>query len=298
MRTEGGTQILPRDRGALPLDLVIAIMGFLAALSLGASLLTERAASGWQQGLADRLTVQILPGAVSDATSDLARESQAALDVLHQTPGIAHAALLSDSETAALVEPWLGKNALIPELPLPKLIDGTIAPGTAVDMADLARRLKAAAPHAMLDDHTRWIGRLRGAADALIASVFGILALIAAAMAATVVFATRAGLQANRDKVELLHQMGARASFIAAAFERQYLLSAFLAGAAGAAAAAFGFLIVGGLEVVGVEAVPFLPPLALKPRELGWFAFIPAGTAAIAFLATRFSVLAALRKIY
>ena len=39
-----------------------------AAVALGASLIADRAALGWQKGLADRLTVQVLPpeqGAIS-----------------------------------------------------------------------------------------------------------------------------------------------------------------------------------------------------------------------------------------
>lgn len=298
MTERRGARILPRDKGAAPLDIVIAIMAFLAALAIGASLLAERAAMGWREGLANRLTVQIVPGSEGDAQSLLAREGNAALAVLRSTPGIAHAAMISDAQSAALVEPWLGRNAIIPELPLPKLIDATVSPGAAVDMAALALRLRAAAPHALLDDHSRWIGRLKGLADTLILSAYGILALIAVAMAATVVFATRAGLDANREKVELLHQMGARAGFIAGAFERHYLLSAFLAGISGAGLAALLFAIAGGLELVGVQTVPFLPPLALKPAELPWLASVPAGAALIALAAARISVLAALRGIY
>ena len=36
--------VLPRDKGAAPLDFVIAVMAFLAALALGASLIADRAA--------------------------------------------------------------------------------------------------------------------------------------------------------------------------------------------------------------------------------------------------------------
>ena len=43
--------VLPRDKGAAPLDFVIAVMAFLAALALGASLIADRAAQGWQSGL-------------------------------------------------------------------------------------------------------------------------------------------------------------------------------------------------------------------------------------------------------
>lgn len=296
--TRRPSRILPSDKGAAPLDVVIGVMALLAALALGASLVAERAASGWRAGLSDRLTVQVLPPARGNAKQALDAEADAALSVLRGTQGIAHASKLSEDDTTALVEPWLGKDAIIAELPLPKLIDATIVPGTDVDMTALSRALKQAAPDAVLDDHRRWLARLSGLADTVIWSASGILALIAVATAATVAFATRAGLEAHHEMVALLHQMGAHAGFIARAFERHYFVSALLAAAAGASAAAAFFVAAGGLELVGVEAVPFLPPIGLKLAELPWLLAVPIAAAVIAFGTARISVLAALRDIY
>src|SRR5215470_13210793 len=103
--------ILPREKGAAPLDVVIAVMAFLAALALGASLIAERTAKGWRAGLSDRLTVQIVPPA--QGAEGLDRETDAALAVLRATPGIAHAAPLSQDQTLALVQPWIGSDALV-----------------------------------------------------------------------------------------------------------------------------------------------------------------------------------------
>lgn len=298
MAGTGNSRILPRDRGAASLDVVIAIMAFLASLALGGALLAERAAVGWRQGLADRLTVQIVPATQGDVQTMLQSEADASLDVLRATPGIVHASELSADETAALVEPWLGKDSIIPELPMPRLIDASIDPGARVDLIQLADRLKHTAPHAILDDHGRWIARLKGLARTIIFSAYGVLVLIAVAMAATVAFATRAGLDAHREKVALLHQMGAHSGFVARAFERHYLLSAFLAGVAGAGIAMLTFTVSGGLELVGIQSIAFLPPIALKFREMAWLATIPLASAVIAVATARISVLAALRRIY
>ncbi len=290
--------ILPREKGAAPLDVVIAVMAFLAALALGASLIAERTALGWRAGLSDRLTVQILLSAHGAPGPGLDTESAAALSVLQATPGIAHAAVLSEQDTLALVQPWLGADSLVAELPLPRLIDATIAPGAEVDLPSLARRLKQAAPDSLLDDHARWIARLKGLADAITWSAYGILLLIAIATAAAVSFATRAGLEAHHEMVALLHQMGAHANFIARAFERHYFVSALGAAAVGAALAAVLFLAAGGLEFAGIEAVPFLPPLALRLTEVPWLLAVPAVSGLIALATARLSVLAALREIY
>ncbi|MEJ0027930.1 MAG: hypothetical protein WDN01_18040 [Rhizomicrobium sp.] len=291
-------RMLPREKGAAPLDLVIGVMAFLAALALGASLVAERASLGWRAGLSDRLTVQILVPGAGDVNASLGRETDAALAVLRATPGIAHAAPLSDSEMQSLVEPWLGKGALVAELPLPKLIDATIVPGTVVDVPALAVRLKRAAPDAQLDDHGRWIARLKTLANTIVWSAYGILLLIAVATASIVAFATRAGLEAQHDMVQLLHQMGAHAGFIARAFERHYALAALGASAAGAVVAALLFLAAGGLEFAGVEPVPFLPPIALRLDEVARLAAVPVIATLIAWITARLSVLAAVREIY
>lgn len=289
-------RIMPRDKGAGSLDVVIAVMAFLAALALGASLLADRAAMTWRTGLAGRITVQILPP--EKARMPLEQQVQGALSALRDTPGVAHATQISEQETVALVRPWLGADALVSELPLPRLIDATISPGAVVDLELLRQRVKAAAPDSTLDDHTRWLSRLRSLAQGIIWSAYAILALIAFATAATVSFATRAGLEAHHEIVELLHQMGARSGFIARAFEWHYFLAALIAGAIGAALAAAFYIAGGGLEFAGIEAVPFLPPLSLHLSELAWLTAVPVVASWIALITARISVLATLRRIY
>jgi cell division transport system permease protein len=290
--------IMPKDKGAAPLDFVIAVMAFLAALALGASLIADRAAQGWQSGLEGRITVQVLPPENDAPAEGLARQTRAAQAVLAATPGIAHAAALSDAQINALVEPWIGKDGIVAGIPLPRLIDAQVTPGAEIDMAALAARLKQAAPGALLDDHRRWIARLRHLADTLRWSAYAILLLIAGATAAAVSFATRAGLQAHHEMVELLHQMGALPGFIARAVERHYFLSALWAAALGTALAVLFFLAGGSLEHFGVEAVPFLPPLSLTWNEFAWLAAVPAATALIAWATARLSVLAVVKAIY
>lgn len=291
-------KILPRATGAAPLDVVIAVMAFLAALALGASLIADRAAQSWRAGLAGRLTVQIIPAEQGPPEPRLTNESNAALAVLHATYGVVRARALSQAESQKLVEPWLGAGAVVADLPLPRLIDVTLLPGARIDVAALAQKLAHAAPGSVLDDHSRWIARLKAVADALVWCAYGILALIAVATSSAVAFATRAGLEAHHDIVALLHQMGAHSGFIARAFEWHYFVSALVAAAIGAAFSAGLFLAAGGLELAGLEAVPFLPPLTLHPSELVWLTAIPLGAGAIAWATARLSVLAALRRIY
>ncbi len=290
--------VLPREAGAASLDVVIAIMAFLAALSLCAVLIAQRTAQDWRRGLAGKLTVQVLPPARGPVEPALARETAAAVQVLKTTRGIFSVHELSEAKTERLVEPWLGKGALVADLPLPRLIDASVVPGRHVDLVALRHRLKTAAPDGYVDDHRHWLARLSRLADTIMWSAYGVLGLIAIATAATAAFATRAGLSAHHDIVELLHQMGAHGGFIASAFDRHYLRTAFFASLVGAVLAAIVFAAAGGLEYVGLKPMPFLPPLALSMSQLTWLVLIPVFGGAIAWATARLSVLAALRNIY
>ncbi|HEY6578312.1 MAG TPA: hypothetical protein VIY09_03240 [Rhizomicrobium sp.] len=291
-------RIMPRWEGSSPLDVVIAVIAFLAALALGASLIAARTAEGWRAGLATGFTVQILPPAQGAMEPRWQNETNAVLSLLHSTKGVARVDAVSDAAAQALVAPWLGSGALVKELPLPRLVDATVVPGISIDLRHLAQRLKQIAPDSLLDDHGRWLVRLKRVADAVIWSAWGILGLIALATAATVTFATRAGLAAHQDIVSLLHQMGARAGFIARAFEWHYFASALIASTLGAAGAGALFLVARSLETAGVEPVPFLPPLGLGPLELLWLLAVPAAAGMIALATARLSVLAALGRFY
>ncbi len=291
-------RILPREQGAAPLELVIGVMAFLAALALGASLIADRAAQGWRAGLSGQLTVQILPALSGPPEPRLQQQTEAAIKVLQATPGIARVTPIGREQALKLIEPWLGSDALVDDLPLPRLIDAMLTPGESADLDQLEKSLKDISPDIVLDDHRRWISRLKTLANTVIWSGYGILLMIAVATAAAVTFATRAGLLAHHQIVESLHQMGAHPRFISRAFERHYFLSALIAAAIGAGLAALGFMLAGGLEMVGVEAVPFLPPLSLSAQEALWLLAVPIGSGLIAWVTARLSVLASLMKIY
>lgn len=291
-------RIMPRWEGAAPLDLVIAVMAFLASLALGASLVADVTAKSWRAGLAESITVQILPPQGADPQKQLETETKTVLSILERTPGMFHVQALSDQESRGLVAPWLGSGAVIRDLPLPRLVDARLAPGAAVDMRGLELRLKASAPDSLLDDHARWLERLKRLADGVIWSAWGVMALIAIATAASVTFATRASLAAHRDIVSLLHLMGARGGFIARTFEWHYFTSAVLAAFVGAALAGVLLVAAGGLEQSGLEPVPFLPPISLAPSQLIWLLLVPLAAGLIALATTRLSVLAVLNRNY
>lgn len=256
-----------------------AAMAFLAVFALALSLAAGRLADRWADELARSATLRI-----NAPTEQMATQTDAALRVLRQTPGVASARALSDEEQAALLAPWFGADLPISELPVPRLIE-VIETAEGYDANGLRLRLAAEVPGAVLDDHTRWRKPLVDAAGTLRRlGLFSIL-LITGAMAAMITLAANAALAANGQVIEVLRLVGARDSYIAQAFVRRFTLRALIGAAVG--------------TVLGVLAVSLLPSASqeggfltgLGFQGLGWFAplIIPVLGAVVAFGATRYA---------
>jgi cell division transport system permease protein len=277
------TPLFPRGGGGeTALFGVMAIMSFLACLTLALALGAARLAHAWERGLSGQATVQIVeaPGIAMEA------QIAGALAVLTDTPAIASARPMTAEESAALLQPWLG-DADLQSVPVPVLIAVTLDPGVELDAEALRTRLTAAAPGASFDDHSRWNAGLTAASSAIAWGAYGVLALIALAAAASVVFAARAALQAHRDVVDVLHLTGAKAGFIAREVQARFFV---LGGGAGLAGLAGGALVAAGIALFVVSDAFFMPALTLDWRDALWFAAVPAGAAFIAMATARFTV--------
>lgn len=286
----GTHALLPKDRAErAPLVAVMAVMCYLAGLSLAANLMLARAASSWSTDLAGAVTVQIKPRA------DITPEDQrsAALALLRATPGVAEAKPLADADVQRLLEPWLGKGVSLAELPVPQLIDVELLRGNPPDLKALSDDLARQVPGAVLDDHRTWNQRLMRFAGRLTGMGIAVLALVTLAAIAIVVFATRAGLHSNQETVEVLHLVGARAGFIASEFERDILWLALRAGFFGVAAVAVTLF---GLGLLTPERDFFLPRTTIFPTDVIYLALVPLVCGLVAMITARLTVLNVLRQ--
>ncbi len=216
---------------------VLAIMSFLACITVGAVAVIASAAADWRSDISGEITVQVRPL----EGVDIAAALDQALAVLRDTRGIESARALSEGELRDLLEPWLGAGVDLEELPVPRLIVVEIDRAAPPDIADLRDRLVRAVPAASLDDHQLWQGRLAVMANTLTISGGAILILVLIATVLSVVFATRGAMATNRDIVEVLHLVGAKEAFIAREFERHFLRVGFRGGLAGGIAAMAAF---------------------------------------------------------
>ena len=237
----GEASIVPADSiSGRALLAVIAIMTFLTALTLGAVVLVRSAAGDWQAAVAREVTIQIRPAEQRNVEADVQR----AMAIAQGAPGIVFARPYSRQESAALLEPWLGSGLDLGELPVPRIIVLKVDAATPPDLAKLRQQL-AEIPGATLDDHRGYIGRMSAIARSAVAAGLAVLALVLAAAMMSVMFATRGAMAANRQIIEVLHIIGAKDGFVAAEFQRHFLLLGLKGGALGGGIAMVLFALVG-----------------------------------------------------
>jgi cell division transport system permease protein len=234
------TAIVPKGSIAgRSLIAVIAIMTFLAALTTGAVMMVASAANDWQSDVSREVTIQVRPTTGRDFEADISK----AVEIARATPGIADVRAYTKEESERLVEPWLGSGLNLDDLPIPRLIVIKLWTGPPPDFTALRETLAAKVPSASLDDHRRWMDRMRTMAGTAVAGGVAILLLVLAVTMLSVSFATRGAMATNRPIIEVLHYVGATDGFIGSQFRRHFLLLGFKGGAIGGGAAMllFGF---------------------------------------------------------
>jgi cell division transport system permease protein len=238
------TPIVPRNSiSGRALIAVVAIMTFLASLTVGAVLLINRSAESWRSDVTREVTIQVRPAPNRNVDQDVDR----AVALAKGIGGIADVRAMSKDESAKLLEPFLGAGLKLDELPVPRMIVVTLGSG-APDLDQLRRALATDVPSASLDDHRGWAGRMRAMANSVVAVGFVILALMLAATILSVSFATRGAMATNRPVIEVMHFIGARNGFIAGHFQRHFLVLGLQGGLVGGGAAVVLFLLA---ELVG-----------------------------------------------
>ncbi|CDZ52242.1 Cell division ABC transporter (Membrane component) [Neorhizobium galegae bv. officinalis] len=240
MRVRPTAPILPPSNiQGNALMVVIAIMAFLACLTLGAVSMVRATASSWQSQISREITIQIKPDDGLDMNAALNKARDLALTFV----GTREGTIMDESATARLLEPWLGTGLNLADLPVPRLVIVTIDEQNPPDFAGMRDLLKTEIPQAFLDDHRTWVDRLVSMAHTTVLIGMGVLVLVFTAMILTVIFATRGALSGNRHIVEVLHFVGAESSFVASEFQKHFLKISIKGSAAGGALAAAIFAI-------------------------------------------------------
>ena len=297
-RVAGGTEsknrapgpILPRPRGGVVFGISMVLIACVASIAMGLMLAVRHDTALWGEHVFRRLTVQIMP----EGTAPPAAEVAAAVAVLRGTPGVVSADVMSASENAALIAPWIRPGETADGLPFPALIDVKLNGGTALNISALKQSLMLSAPHAVLDDP-------RGSTDApapITAQTFWMAAMVLAISAVSFVLALtgmlRGWIAEQRHNVELLRLLGVTDRRIAFLIGRIPTVAVVLAAAAGSGLAAWLFLLHATGGRIAAAVVALVP--AVLPADLPWLVFIPVTAAIIAWVTCRLLVLSALRR--
>lgn len=255
---------------------VSGAMAFLTVFALALSLASGRIADRWASELAGAATLRI-----NAPAEQLAAQTEVALTVLSQTPGVASARALTIEEQAALLSPWFGPDLPPDTLPIPQLIE-IVEGEPGLDSIGLQLRLGAEVPGAVLDDHSRWRAPLVDAATSLRRLGWISILLIGGATAAMITLAANASLAANAQIIEVLRQVGARDRFIAGAFVRRFTFRALFGAAVGTVLGMTGVLLLPEAS----DAGGFLTGIGFQGGDWGLPVIIPVLGATVAFFAT------------
>ncbi len=230
----GTRNLLPtQDERELALHYVIGVLCLLACLAALIVLASDRAADGWSRDIRAEVTIQVRPSGLESGSVAAAK----AAEVVAGVKGVAEAVAIEPEKAKALIKPWLG-DAILDDLPIPNLVEVKLDPKLPVRPGVLMTTLANAGIDASLDDHSVWLKDVEQSALTVRLISSGIFLIIGSATAAFVAFATRAGLAARANVVEVLSLCGATDIFIAERFQYRFARMAFESGLLGAAAAA------------------------------------------------------------
>lgn len=285
---------LKKDASARFLPLLIGFMVFLAALALAGALSMNAVVTDWRSAFTGKLTVQV-PN--EDGVKDQLQRAQvdSVVDLLRAQGGVEEVELLSEAETRALIEPWLGSGSSLQELPLPSLIAVTLSEEADPDLTAISIKLQEAAPGTVIDDHQRWLGEVLTNLRSLQLLALGLLIVVGVSAMLAVVYVTRTGLAIHHEVIELLHLIGAKDAYVARQFQRQALSMGLTGGAIGLLIAVPVVLLIGTLLAGGETAI--FPQVRFGPVEWGLMAALPVLTAVIAMVTARRTVLRSLTDL-
>lgn len=285
--------LLPR--GALSSRLIpaiIATMVLLLTLGAAGAVAIDVSLSSFQAELSGRYTVELPATDVGGIDEEKIAQ---VVDLLAQTQGVIAAEVVPAPTIERLLQPWLGGQAAMADLPLPVLIDIVAMPGTTLDTQGLATSIETIVKGARIEAAVESMDEIASLAQVIEVAAYAIVALIAACLAAVIVFATRAGLAAHFGIIEIVHQIGARETAIAREFERHFFLLGLIGGAIGVVLA--GLIVFGLVQFAGSLDSPFLPSLNQLGAALVPLGAIPVAVAVLTTVTAGVTVGRSLRRL-
>lgn len=289
---------LEKGSGGRFLMLLVSLMTILAMIALSGMFVLSAMKDRWTSGLENQLTIEIpaqdADGKITGANK-LKQEALIIKALLDKNDGVTSSTILTDKEMQRLVEPWLGDDIILGQIPMPALISVKLVDGHQEDLIlTLRKEIKTKVPAARLDTHEEWLNDLVRFTGALRTGAL-ILSLV---IGLTVIVAIAGGIRARmaeyKKEVELLHLMGAADNYIAKQFQNYTLRLCFKGGFIGVIIGAIALKLTG--WVYGHMDLNLLPDFSLNAAHMGMLAALPVLIALLAFGTARKTVLSILKK--
>ena len=224
------------DTTSFFLQIMISIAVFLFALTLSGVLSIRSMLFNWNESIIGSLTVQVMPVNSIDKEKSLEEtliHQNSAVEFLESVEGIDKVTPLADKQLFKLIQPWLGDGVNPKSLPLPRIIDVRLKKDAKVDFDELAQKLSEVSPFASLDNHKLWLSKLVKFADGLKTMALAILAMVIAITTITIFYTTKTSLGLHRSIIQILHQMGAKDTYIAQQYSKRMAQLGFIGGIIG-----------------------------------------------------------------
>jgi len=283
---------LNKSAGTGFLLLLIALMTFLALLTITSSFVLSAMANRWTSGLENKVTIEI-PAEDSSGTLMSSEQIKNVTFKIHKIllkdPYVQEASVMSQQEIRELVEPWLGKGLLLSDVPLPGLISVELKDSSPKLIKTLEDKIQTINTKARIDTHQQWLNDLLKFTSALKFATLCLTIIIGFTTITAVAGAVKSRLEVYHEEVELLHLMGAQDHYISRQFQKHSLLIALKGSSIGMF---FGIIILFFINWISGEAdVNLLPDFTLTTVHLVIIGLLPLALAMISTLTTRQTVL-------
>ena len=260
---------------------IVAVMSFTILLAGACGLVTARAAADLGGSIGARYVLTV-PAGGGDVERIAAR--------LRTLPALRAVEPVSEDEMRGTLKRWLGPSADSADLPIPALVRFELAPGADIRAVEAA--LVRSAPGGQVSAYEDAVAPLLGSLKLVQWVALALVLLLGAAASSAVVLAARGAIDSHRSTVDVLHGIGATDGQVTRIFQHRIALDTLVGSLAGAAAAALVLLTVAG----GARWAADMGGLTLEGTDLLILAALPLLLTAIATVAARAAILAALRE--
>lgn len=217
------------------------------------------------------------------------------IEILESTPGVTRVEQESDADLRELLKPWLGNSQAVEALPLPIVIEVTVAEDAEINVDNLQKQLSDIAKGTELDTHEQWMASFMQFSSAVRSTMTLLAGLVIFGLGLMIAFMCRASLKLHARTVNLLHSIGAEDRYITRQFQYEACFITLLGTFPGCIVAGLAYWLTG-IYMSSLQS-GLLPAFAMNAPHVLLLILMPFACAAVAWGAARISVYKQLQRV-